>query len=83
MNTENFHVLKIKYIGQTGTRGARVSIKSERFKQVKLIEFNSGHQDTIDNAVAWLESHGFKITGHAEASSGFYLISSTFKPLKP
>ena len=85
MNTsiQNFHVLKVSYVGQTNHKPARVKITSERFKQSRLIEYERDNgDDSCEIAEYWLLSNGFTIKGHAEGKDCYYVITDTFKPLK-
>lgn len=85
MNTQitNYHVLIIKYVGQTNYTPSRIKIISERFKHSILIPFDSEHgMDSCEIAEHWLKEHGFAIMGHAEGKGHYYVIVDTFKPLK-
>jgi hypothetical protein len=85
MTTPNFHVLIVKTLPATNTLPARVSIKSERFKQSVVISFNhdiDAVSPTIETAVAYLTGKGFEIMGKAEGSDHYYLITNTFEPIK-
>ena len=86
---KNLHLIKATFHGPTNYRGSRVSIESCRFndsegpKDNVTIEFNSLLHSTIDNANAWLRSHGFDIVGVGELDNKSYVfISSTFKSIK-
>jgi hypothetical protein len=78
----NLHVLRIKYLGATNTRGSRVKITSDRFKQSVTIPFDHALNNIEDMAVAYLEHrndpNGFHIVGIAEG----YVVTDTFQPLK-
>lgn len=80
---ENLHKIKTSYLGATNTKGARVKIYSERFRESVIIpyyseEFNSA----LDIAIHWLQSKGFDIVGKGEGANNMYIISKTFQPLK-
>ena len=86
---KNFHLIKATYHGPTNYRGSRVSIESCRFNQSAgskdrvTIEFDNRLSSTIENANAWLNSHGFDIVGVGELDAKSYVfISSTFKGIK-
>lgn len=81
-NLENFHVLKASYLGPTNTKGSRVKIESERFKQKIIIPYNYEFAYTLPIAQKHLEKLGFELIGQAEGKNCYYLISSTFKPLR-
>lgn len=78
----NFHVLQIKYLSPTNNKGARVSIKSERFEQSISIGYNHEFNSVADIANEYLSAKGFNIIGKAESKEGYYLITDTFEPLK-
>lgn len=80
---ENYHILIIKFVGQTNNLASRVKIISERFKQSITIPFNSDHgNDSCEIAEYWLKSNNFSIMGHAEGKGHYYVITNTFKALK-
>ena len=86
---KNLHIIKATFHGPTNYRGSRVSIESCRFngsagsKDRVTIDFDSRLHSTIDNANAWLCSHGFDIVGMGELDNKSYVfISSTFKGIK-
>lgn len=84
----NFHVLRIKYLGATNTRGSRVKIISDRFKQSITIPFDHALNNPEDMAAAYLAGNAkcnvgtvpiYNIIGLADG----YVITDTFQPLKP
>jgi hypothetical protein len=79
MTHPNFHILIIKYVGQTNFLPSRVKIISERFKTSKTIEYNHDFNNTLDIAEDWLTNNGFQIIGHGEGKGHYYVITSTFK----
>ncbi len=78
----NYHILTIKYVGQTNTEPSGIKIISERFNASKKISFDQGHAFTLDNAEAWLTKNGFNIIGHGEGKGHYYVITDTFKSPK-
>lgn len=82
MNTQNFHILTIKYIGASNYLPSRVKIISERFKTSKTIDYDHEFNNTLDIAENWLAAHGFNIIGHGEGSNNYYVITDTFKSPK-
>lgn len=85
MKTQNYHVITVKYMGQTNTKPARVSIFSELFECRVSIPFTNEAGSTIpslDTAELWLKNNGFDIVGHAEGNGHSYVITNTFKSLK-
>jgi hypothetical protein len=79
---ENLHILKTSYLGATNTRGARVKIYSERFRQSVVIPYNYRFNSALDIAINWLQSKGFEIVGKAEGVNNMYVITKTFQPIK-
>lgn len=80
-NLSNFHVLKVTYLGATNTRGSRVKITSERFKQSKTIGYNYEFNNCCDIAQDYLSKNNFVLVGQAEGKDCYYIITSTFEPL--
>ena len=78
----NFHVLTVHYLGATNSRGSRVKIKSDRFKQSITIPYDHSFNGTLEIGQNWLESNGFVIIGKGEMKDCYAIISDTFKPLK-
>jgi hypothetical protein len=81
----NFHILTVKYIGQSNYLPSRIKIISERFKQ--SVTFSYGDNgNTLDQAEAWLIANGHKVTGHGEGKGHYYVVcehvNGSFKPLK-
>lgn len=79
---DNFHILKVTYIGPSNTRGSRVKIESERFEQSIYINYDYRFNRSLDMAQEFLTKKGFKLIGTGEGKNCDYLISTTFEPLK-
>jgi hypothetical protein len=79
---QNYHILKINYLGATNYKSSRVKITSERFEQSRIINYDHDYNSIADIAQAYLEKKGFKFIGKGESKDGLYLISTTFEPLK-
>ena len=82
---QNFHILKVKYIGATNTLGSRVKVTSERFGQ--SFTFGYRHEMNSIEEMAIAELHKRTITEktyafHIIGTSNGYLITDTFEPLK-
>lgn len=77
----NYHILLVKYLPYSGSKDSRISIRSARFKETKVIDFTSDGGNTLEQAEVWLLSNGFEVVGHGEAKDGFYIVTSTFEPL--
>lgn len=81
----NYHVLTASFVSPTDNKPARVKIASERFKQSVIIPYTNepgASNPTRDTAIIFLQSIGFEITGQGEGKDKYYLISTTFEPLK-
>lgn len=78
---DNYHVLKIKYLGATNNSPSRVKIISERFKDSKTISFNHEYNNITEVAAAYLIDKGYDLVGKAEGSDVDYIITNTFKGL--
>lgn len=75
---QHFHILRVKYLGATNTRGSRVKITSDRFKNSTTISYDHALNNIEDMAVSYLQKRGYHIVGIAEG----YVITDTFKSLK-
>lgn len=81
-NLNNYHVLKVTFLGATDTKGSRIKIQSERFEESKTISYNYEYNNTFEGAQNYLESKGFDLIGKAEGKDCYYIITTTFKGLK-
>lgn len=79
---KNFHLIHVKYHGATNTRGSRVSLYSERFKERVTIPYDYALNGIDDMAEKYLLARGFEIVGQGEAMSGATIITNTFEPIK-
>jgi hypothetical protein len=78
----NYHILIVKYVGQTNTKPSKVKIISERFNESITFTFGSVKgQYTADQALQYLINHGFRVIGMGEGKGHLYFITDTFKPL--
>lgn len=78
----NYHILKVKYYGPTNTSGSRVGIISERFEQRVTINYNYELGNSCETAIDWLEKNGFQVIGKGEGKDHYYIITTTFEPLR-
>ena len=81
----NFHVLKVIALGATNHLPARVKIVSERFNESVIINYSNDPADAapaIGTAQRWLTAKGFTLIGMAEGKDHYYIMSTTFEPLK-
>lgn len=82
MNTPNFHVIKVYYLGATNTLGSRIRIVSERFKVSKTIPYDYVFNSSLDIALDYLYKNGFNIIGQGCGNDCSYIITDTFDSLK-
>jgi hypothetical protein len=77
---KNYHIITVKRLGATNTKGARVKITSERFGDTIILPRNYEFDTIKDIAVDKLkDTHD--IVGSGETKDSYVLISSTFKAL--
>ena len=81
MEGKSYHIFEVRYRGATMSGGAKCIIHSPRFHQTRSIHYDYSKRDVKEMAVAYLKEKGFTILGYAEASRGYYIISSTFKEM--
>jgi len=79
---QNYHLIFIRYIGPSDTRGSRIVIRSEKFEQSTVISIDHRDDSITPTATRWLTDRGFNIIGMGETRDGYALISDTFKPIK-
>jgi hypothetical protein len=75
---QNFHIITAKYLFWTHTKGNRIKIHSERFKETVIVSTNE-----YESGVKWCEANGFKILGTGFEKNRVVIVSTTFEPLKP
>jgi hypothetical protein len=78
----NYHIIEVKYIGATNTKGSRVKMYSERFKTSKTIAFNYSFNSIDEMAIEYLKKNGFEVLGSGEIKGGIAIITSTFEAIK-
>jgi len=78
---KNYHIITVKRLGATNTKGARVKITSERFGDTIILPRNYEFDTIKDIAVDKLkDTHD--IVGSGETKDSYVLISDTFEPLR-
>ena len=77
----NLHALEVSFIAPTNTRGGRVKIKSNRFRQSIITDFKDDAY-TYEAGQRWLLDNGFELVAQAEGKDSYIILSTTFKPLK-
>jgi hypothetical protein len=80
---DNYHIIFVKYIGPTNTKGARISLKSNSvYGGSKTIDFNYSDRNIAVTAENYLKDAGFDLIGQSETEKGYAIITNTFKSLK-
>jgi hypothetical protein len=79
---KNHHVLKVKFLGATNTKGIRIRITSERFEASVILPLKYNDVEPFDQAIDYLLSKDFNIIGKAEATDGMYIITDSFHNIK-
>lgn len=77
----NVHLIAVKFLGPTNTRGARVKLISHWHNQSVTIPFDYSQSNTLANAVARLEDNGFTIRDTGEMAKCYVVTVREFKPL--
>lgn len=81
--TNNYHILELKYLQPTNTKGSRLKIKSYRFKTSITIDRDYKYDTFNEQAISTLTEMGFNIVGKGEMTGNSdILISDTFNSLK-
>ena len=79
---QNLHIIEIRFLPPTINKGDRVSLKSNRFNESKVISYTYSHNDIKGDAIDYLESKGFNIIGYGQSSTGYSIITDTFNGIK-
>lgn len=78
----HYHLIKVKYVQPTNTRGPRLGLRSWLFSESVILDQKHSFS-VLDQALNFLKNIGFEIVGTAELSNSEYaIISSTFKSIK-
>ena len=80
------HLIEVKYLGATNTKGSRVKFTSLRFKDSATISFNYTY-DTIDKMFeAWLRELnndlGIVSVGYNEVNGTYIYGVTVFEPMR-
>jgi hypothetical protein len=84
-DTPLLHAIEVRFLGPTATKGAQInlnSLLSFTGGDVLTIFYNRSAGSWLDHAVEVLKTAGFEIVGVAEGADCYYIITSTFKPLR-
>jgi hypothetical protein len=79
MDLKNYHLITVKYLPATNTRGSRVRLYSTRFNRSVIIPYNYSLNSITEMAAEYLTKNGHKIAGQAEGKKEDYLILSAIK----
>lgn len=82
MQTNNYHLIEVRYLGPTNFRGARMKLTSKRFNCSVIRPRDYATNSATDQGINELEQAGFNIIGAAEWEGSDFIISDTFKPFK-
>lgn len=74
----NYHVFKVRYY----TSWNLIWLNSQHYSQTEMIPFADDEGNTRDQAIKWLTDNGYELVGMGEGNDHYYLMSTTFKPLK-
>lgn len=79
-----FHIISVKYLGATNSRGSRIKLSSKRFNQSITIPYNYSENSALEGAITYLRVNKFPIVGYDGWSDSIIVksVDSTFKPLK-
>lgn len=82
--TPHYHLLTVKYIGPTNSRGSRVKISSDRFEDSRTFDYNHSYNGALAQALVWVQSAAgqFNVIGTAEGKGVDYIITDTFHGVK-
>ena len=82
----NYHLIEARYMGPTNTRGSRVKLVSDRFKESVTIPYDYSFNNTREIAIDYLEKQGHNVIGSGEVRGHYVIVVSDtdgmFKPLK-
>ena len=82
---KSYHLIEVKYLGATNTRGSKAKITSLRFPNDSItVSLDYQYNNIRDQAIDLLNSFGFKIngSGYDEKKGVYILCSETFEPIK-
>lgn len=71
----NVHLIEIKYLGATNTKGSRVKITSLRFKDSVTIPFNYQFTSIDEMFLSWLKDVGSDL---GDMTRGYNEINNTY-----
>lgn len=80
----NLHLIAVKYLGPTNTKGSRIKMTSLRFGDSVTIPYGYEYNNARDIAEAWLASKMThkSIIGSGETPTGFIIAVDVFERMK-
>ena len=78
---QNYHIITVKRLSATDTKGTRVKITSEWFNNSIILPYNYEF-DTIKGIAINHVKETHDIVGSGETKDSYVLVSSTFEPLR-
>jgi hypothetical protein len=83
--SQNLHLIEVKYLGPSNTRGSKVKLTSLRFPGDSLtVSYSYRFHNILDEGLDILKAGGFKVVGYGydEKKKVYIIASSTFEPIK-
>ena len=74
-----YRLFTARYLGPTNRTGSRVKITDTRFLVSKTIPLDNGIGDSLDNAVAYLESRGISADALGLSDNTETILSLNFR----
>lgn len=81
----HYHLIQVKYVGASNTKGSRVKLTSLRFPGDSVtLSYSYRHGNMLEQALDFLKEAKFKVSGHGyDEIKGVYIIcSTTFEPIR-
>lgn len=80
------HLIEVRYLGATNTKGSRVKFTSLRFKDSVTISYNYTFNSIDEMFIDWLKSKdndlGIVSVGYNEVNGTYLFGVSVFEPIK-
>lgn len=71
---ENYHIIEVKYLGATNTKGSRVKLTSHRLNESITFSYDYSIGNINKQAEKYLKSINQIVIGQAEGKSVDYII---------
>jgi hypothetical protein len=79
---ETLHLVEVRCLAPTNTKGARVRLKSLRFREGITIPYDYSKNSILDIGVEFLENLGISPKFVGETPDGYIIGVEKFTPLK-